>query len=234
MPQNAQQHSHPPQVRCILGQVRPDRQTLLFSATMPRKVENLVTDALTGPVRITVGDVGVANEDIKQIVQVLANEPAKLAWLLRGMETYIDAGDVLIFANQKAKVAELTKALQAAGVRAVALHGDMGQASRMQVLKGYREGVHHVLVATDVAARGLDIKSVKTVINYDAAKDNDTHVHRVGRTGRAGDKEGVAYTLLTTAQGGAAGGLHVGMKGEVFALGCMVEGVVCPVLWVAW
>lgn len=208
-------------MRCILGQVRPDRQTLLFSATMPRKVENLVTDALTSPVRITVGDVGVANEDVKQVVQVLPNDSAKLTWLLRGMETYIDAGDVLVFANQKAKVAELTKALASAGVRAVALHGDMSQAARMQVLKEYRDGAHHVLVATDVAARGLDIKSVKTVINYDAAKDNDTHVHRVGRTGRAGDREGVAYTLLTATQSATAGVTMQLLMGVGFGFVCM-------------
>ena len=81
--------------------------------------------------------------------------------------------------------------------RAAAIHGDMDQHSRMAVLHEYKAGKHHVLVATDVAARGLDIKSIKSVINYDAAKEVDTHVHRIGRTGRAGDKEGVAYTLIT-------------------------------------
>ena len=73
----------------------------------------------------------------------------------------------------------------------------MDQHSRMAVLHDYKAGKHHVLVATDVAARGLDIKSIKSVVNYDAAKEVDTHVHRIGRTGRVGDKEGVAYTLIT-------------------------------------
>ncbi len=81
--------------------------------------------------------------------------------------------------------------------RAAAIHGDMDQHSRMAVLHEYKAGKHHVLVATDVAARGLDIKSIKSVVNYDAAKEVDTHVHRIGRTGRAGDKEGIAYTLIT-------------------------------------
>jgi len=81
--------------------------------------------------------------------------------------------------------------------RAAAIHGDMDQHSRMAVLHAYKAGKHHVLVATDVAARGLDIKSIKSVVNYDAAKEVDTHVHRIGRTGRAGDKEGIAYTLIT-------------------------------------
>jgi ATP-dependent RNA helicase DDX42 len=81
--------------------------------------------------------------------------------------------------------------------RAAAIHGDMDQHSRMAVLHEYKAGKHHVLVATDVAARGLDIKSIKSVVNYDAAKEVDTHVHRIGRTGRAGDKEGIAYSLIT-------------------------------------
>ena len=89
--------------------------------------------------------------------------------------------------------------------RAAGIHGDMDQHTRMKVLGDFKAGTHHVLVATDVAARGLDIKSIKTVINYDAAKDIDTHVHRVGRTGRAGDKDGVAYTLLTPWQSAFAG-----------------------------
>ncbi|PRW59097.1 DEAD-box ATP-dependent RNA helicase 24 [Chlorella sorokiniana] len=185
-----------PQVRSIMGQIRPDRQTLLFSATMPRKVERLAGDALTSPVRITVGEVGGANEDIKQVVEVLHDAGMKQTWVLDRLQRFIDDGDVLVFANQKAKVDELTAALQAAGARVAAIHGDMDQHTRMTTLHDFKAGKFHALVATDVAARGLDIKSIKTVVNYDAAKDIDTHVHRIGRTGRAGDKEGVAYTLL--------------------------------------
>ena len=90
--------------------------------------------------------------------------------------------------------------------RAGAIHGDMDQHSRMSVLAAFKSGRHHVLVATDVAARGLDIKSIKSVVNYDTAKDIDTHVHRVGRTGRAGDKEGMAHTLITPREIKFAGG----------------------------
>lgn len=81
----------------------------------------------------------------------------------------------------------------------------MDQHSRMSVLAEFKSGKHHVLVATDVASRGLDIKSIKSVVNYDAPKDIETHVHRIGRTGRAGDKEGVAYTLLTPKESHFAG-----------------------------
>lgn len=94
---------------------------------------------------------------------------------------------------------------KAAVRRAGAIHGDMDQHARMAVLNAFKAGTHHVLVATDVAARGLDIRSIKSVVNYDAAKDIDTHVHRVGRTGRAGDKEGTAYTLLTSKEARFAG-----------------------------
>ncbi|EFN57854.1 hypothetical protein CHLNCDRAFT_6836, partial [Chlorella variabilis] len=196
-----------PQVRSIMGQIRPDRQTLLFSATMPRKVERLAGDALTSPVRITVGEVGGANEDIKQVVEVVHDLGSKQKWLLDRLQRFIDDGDVLVFANQKARVDELAAALQAAGAKVAAIHGDMDQHTRMHTLADFKAGAYHALVATDVAARGLDIKSIKTVVNYDAAKDIDTHVHRIGRTGRAGDKDGVAYTLLLPHETRIAGDL---------------------------
>ena len=90
--------------------------------------------------------------------------------------------------------------MQAAGFRSEGMHGDLDQHSRMAMLTDFKAGKLHVLVATDVAARGLDIRTIRTVINYDAAKSIDTHVHRIGRTGRAGDKDGVAVTLLMPAE----------------------------------
>ncbi|DBB13027.1 TPA: hypothetical protein ACH3X3_005761 [Trebouxia sp. C0006] len=196
-----------PQVRSIMGQVRSDRQTLLFTATMPTKVDNLVRDCLTTPVRITVGEVGGANQDIQQVVEVVAGDIPKEQWLMGHIAEFIDRGDVLVFANQKTRVDMLCDKLKAAGIKAAAIHGDMDQHSRMAVLHEYKAGKHHVLVATDVAARGLDIKSIKSVVNYDAAKEVDTHVHRIGRTGRAGDKEGIAYTLITPYETRFAGDL---------------------------
>lgn len=94
----------------------------------------------------------------------------------------------------------------------------MDQHSRMAVLHDYKAGKQHVLVATDVAARGLDIKSIKSVVNYDAAKEVDTHVHRIGRTGRAGDKEGVAYTLITPYETRFAGGPALAASPPLLAL----------------
>lgn len=196
-----------PQVRSIVGQIRPDRQTLLFSATMPRKVEKLAREILSDPIRVTVGEVGMANEDITQVVQVIPSDSEKLPWLLEKLPEMIDQGDTLVFASKKATVDEIESQLAQRGFKVAALHGDKDQASRMDILQKFKSGIYHVLIATDVAARGLDIKSIKSVVNFDIAKDMDMHVHRIGRTGRAGDKDGVAYTLITQKEARFAGEL---------------------------
>ena len=196
-----------PQIRSIVGQIRPDRQTLLFSATMPQRVERLAREILSDPIRVTVGEVGRANEDITQVVKVLSSETEKLPWLLEKLPEMIDEGDVLVFSSKKASVDELESQLSTRGFKVAALHGDKDQASRMEILQKFKSGVFHVLIATDVAARGLDIKSLKSVVNFDVARDMDMHVHRIGRTGRAGDKDGVAYTLITQKEARFAGEL---------------------------
>ncbi|XP_076905479.1 DEAD-box ATP-dependent RNA helicase 24-like isoform X1 [Bidens hawaiensis] len=196
-----------PQIRSIVGQIRPDRQTLLFSATMPRKIEKLAREILTDPVRVTVGEIGMANEDISQEVQVLVSDSEKLNWLLEKLPELIDNGDVLVFGSKKATVDEIESQLLQKGFKVAALHGDKDQASRMETLQKFKSGIYHVLVATDVAARGLDIKSIKSVVNFDIARDMDMHVHRIGRTGRAGDKDGTAYTLITHKEARFAGEL---------------------------
>ncbi|KAG9457854.1 hypothetical protein H6P81_002362 [Aristolochia fimbriata] len=196
-----------PQIRSIVGQIRPDRQTLLFSATMPRKIERLAREILVDPVRVTVGEVGMANEDITQVVHVIPSDSEKMPWLLEKLPGLIDDGDVLVFASKKATVDDIETQLMQRGFKVGALHGDKDQASRMEILQKFKSGVYHVLVATDVAARGLDIKSIKSVINFDIARDMDMHVHRIGRTGRAGDKDGTAYTLITQREARFAGEL---------------------------
>eukprot|EP00268_Persea_americana_P027227 TRINITY_DN26671_c0_g1_i1.p1 TRINITY_DN26671_c0_g1~~TRINITY_DN26671_c0_g1_i1.p1 ORF type:complete len:772 (-),score=149.11 TRINITY_DN26671_c0_g1_i1:2598-4913(-) len=196
-----------PQIRSIVGQIRPDRQTLLFSATMPRKVERLAREILVDPVRVTVGEVGSANEDITQVVNVIPSDAEKMPWLLERLPGMIDEGDVLVFASRKATVDEIESQLIQRGFKVAALHGDKDQASRMDTLQKFKSGTYHVLIATDVAARGLDIKSIKSVVNFDIAKDMDMHVHRIGRTGRAGDKDGTAFTLITQKEARFAGDL---------------------------
>ncbi|PKU86302.1 DEAD-box ATP-dependent RNA helicase 24 [Dendrobium catenatum] len=196
-----------PQIRSIVGQIRPDRQTLLFSATMPRKVERLARECLTDPIRVTVGEVGMANEDITQVVHVVASDSEKMPWLIEKLPGLIDNGDVLVFASKKVTVDEIELQLIQKGFKVAALHGDKDQASRMETLQKFKSGIYHVLVATDVAARGLDIKSIKSVVNFDIARDMDMHVHRIGRTGRAGDKDGTAYSLITQKEARFAGEL---------------------------
>ncbi|KAI3981958.1 hypothetical protein MKX01_018864 [Papaver californicum] len=193
-----------PLIRSIVAQIRPDRQTLLFSATMPRRVEKLAREILSDPIRVKVGEVGMANEDITQVVDVIISDSAKMPWLLERLSGMIDNGDVLVFASKKTTVDEIEIQLVQRGFK-VALHGDKDQASRTETLQKFKSGAYHV--PTDVAARGLDIKSIKSVVKCDIARDMDMHVHRIGRTGCAGDKDGTAYTLITLKEARFAGEL---------------------------
>ena len=105
------------QVRCLVGQIRPDRQTLLFSATMPRRVERLCSDVLTNPIRISIGRVGAVNEDIRQSVEVMQSDAHKYAWLSQYLPSFVDAGEVLIFANQKQRVEDITDYIKQLGTQ---------------------------------------------------------------------------------------------------------------------
>ncbi|XP_064647593.1 ATP-dependent RNA helicase DDX42-like [Lineus longissimus] len=185
-----------PQVRSIANHVRPDRQTLLFSATFRKKVERLARDILTDPIRVIQGELGEANEDITQIVEVMTPGPAKWTWLTQRLVKFTTVGSVLIFVTRKANSIELAENLEKKDFKLGLLHGDMSQVERNDIISRFKKKDFPVLVATDVAARGLDIPSIKTVVNYDVARDIDTHIHRIGRTGRAGEK-GTAYTLIT-------------------------------------
>lgn len=201
-----------PQVRSIASNVRPDRQTLLFSATFKKKVEMLCRDILTDPIRVVVGELGEANEDITQIVEILTTGTDKWPWLTSHLVSFTSAGSVLIFVTKKANSEELAAKLKTNDFEVVLLHGDMDQFERNKVINAFKKQEIPILVATDVAARGLDIPSIKTVINYDVARDIHTHTHRIGRTGRAGEK-GVAYTLITPTDQNFAGDLVRNLEG---------------------
>lgn len=185
-----------PQVRSIAKNVRPDRQTLLFSATFRKRIEKLARDILADPVRVVQGEVGEANEDVTQIVEVLPLGPAKWTWLSRRLVGFTSEGSVLIFVTRKSNSMELATNLKNKDMELGLMHGDMTQGERNEIISSFKKKDFPILVATDVAARGLDIPHIKTVINYDVARDIDTHTHRIGRTGRAGTK-GYAYTLIT-------------------------------------
>ncbi|TDH67434.1 hypothetical protein CCR75_009392 [Bremia lactucae] len=191
-----------PQLRSVMGQIRPDRQTLMFSATFRRPLQTLALEVLSNPIKVTIGQVGQANEDICQFAIVLPTHGAKWPWLVAHMPQFVNDGRLLIFANSKNGCEELATNLRTAWPTAPArcLHGDKTQQERMEALHKFKQGDCRVLVATDVAARGLDVKNIKTVVNYDVAKSIDTHVHRIGRTGRMGQdgvEMGTAYTLVT-------------------------------------
>ncbi|XP_018330246.1 ATP-dependent RNA helicase DDX42 [Agrilus planipennis] len=185
-----------PQVRSVCNHVRPDRQTLLFSATFRKRIEKLAKDALQDPIKISQGIAGQASEDVKQHVLLLPNLQAKREWLFGHLVEFLSAGSVLVFVTKKVDAEQVANDLQVKEFDCLLLHGDMEQADRNKVIMAFKKSECPLLVATDVAARGLDIPHIRTVVNFDIARDIDTHTHRIGRTGRAG-MQGVAYTLLT-------------------------------------
>lgn len=175
----------------ILKSVPDERQTLLFSATMPGPIRALANRYMRDPVEISVSR---ENITVPLIDQFYYETRDKLDGLCRVLET--ETNDrVIIFCRTKKGVDELTSSLQARGFMADGLHGDLTQAQRDRVMKKFREQHLEILVATDVAARGLDIEHVTHVINYDVPQDPESYVHRIGRTGRAGRK-GIAITFI--------------------------------------
>ncbi|XP_053609675.1 ATP-dependent RNA helicase DDX42 [Plodia interpunctella] len=184
-----------PQVRSICNHVRPERQALLFSATFPRRVERLARDALHDPVRVQHGAAGEACDLVTQHVRIFNKPDDKWTWLLQNLIEFLSAGSVLIFVTKKLEAEQTAANLGVQQYDALLLHGDMEQADRNKVITAFKRHETSILVATDVAARGLDIPHIRTVVNYTVSRDIDTHTHRVGRTGRAGVR-GSAYTLL--------------------------------------
>ena len=175
-------------------------------------MEKLSRDVLSDPIRIVQGEVGEANEDITQNVLVLEAGPQKWEWLTSHLVEFTTVGSVLIFVTKKANADELAENLKTQDFEVALIHGDMDQNERNKVMTAFKRKEKPILVATDVAARGLDITHIRTVINYDIARDIDTHTHRIGRTGRAGEK-GVAYTLVTEKDKEFAGHLVRNLEG---------------------
>jgi len=178
----------------ILKQVNSERQTMLFSATMPPPIRKLSSKYMNQPKHITISKGDVTAPSINQVYYKVL-EKNKLDSLCR----VIDSETIhlsIVFCRTKKGVAELTEALQARGYRADGLHGDLTQSQRDLVMKKFRESSVEFLIATDVAARGIDVQNVSHVINFDIPQDPESYVHRIGRTGRAG-KDGIALTLVT-------------------------------------
>ncbi|KAK7265642.1 hypothetical protein RJT34_33264 [Clitoria ternatea] len=187
-----------PQIRKILGQIRPDRQTLYWSATWPKEVETLARQFLRIPYKVIIGSPDLkANQSIKQVVEVLT-DMEKYNRLIRLLKEVMDGSRVLIFMETKKGCDQVTRQLRMDGWPALSIHGDKNQAERDWVLAEFKSGRSPIMTATDVAARGLDVKDIKCVINYDFPSSLEDYVHRIGRTGRAGAK-GMAFTFFTHA-----------------------------------
>lgn len=187
-----------PQIRKIIEQIRPDRQVLMWSATWPKEVQNLAEEFLHDYIQINIGSLSLsANHNILQIVDVCEEweKNDKLLTLLTEISSEEET-KTIIFAETKRKVDDITKTINRAGWRALAIHGDKNQQDRDYVLQQFRHARSSILVATDVAARGLDVEDVKFVINYDYPNNSEDYVHRIGRTGRS-QNTGTAYTLFT-------------------------------------
>lgn len=177
----------------ILLEVPEERQTILFSATMPKEILDLTKRYQKNPVMIKAVHKELTVPSIEQFY-LEVNESSKLEVLSR----IIDANNIklsLVFCNTKKKVDELASSLQSRGYAAEALHGDLRQIQRDKVMAKFRKGLIEVLIATDVAARGIDVDDIEAVFNYDLPNDEEYYVHRIGRTGRAG-KTGKAYSFV--------------------------------------
>ncbi|KAL3840111.1 hypothetical protein ACJIZ3_024702 [Penstemon smallii] len=184
-----------PQITRIVQNTRPDRQTVLFSATFPRQVEILARKVLNKPVEIQVGGRSVVNKDITQLVEVRP-ESDRFLRLLELLGEWYDKGKVLIFVHSQEKCDALFKDLIKSGYPCLSLHGAKDQTDRESTLADFKSDVCNLMVATSIAARGLDVKELELVLNYDVPNHYEDYVHRVGRTGRAGRK-GCAITFIS-------------------------------------
>jgi ATP-dependent RNA helicase RhlE len=182
-----------PDVQRILASLPPKRQTLLFSATMPGEVLKLTQEFLLDPAYVQVGRRGGPARTISHAVQTVASGD-KTRWLAQWLRDEA-TGPVLVFCRTKIGAERLATRLAGMGIRTAALHADRTQQQRTSAVEGFRTGLYPVLVATDVAARGLDIDGIAHVVNFEVPDTPEAYVHRVGRTGRA-EATGSALTLV--------------------------------------
>ncbi|MEH6727817.1 MAG: DEAD/DEAH box helicase [Hyphomicrobiales bacterium] len=188
-----------PDIERICKLIPFTRQTLFFSATMPKEIQNLADQFLHNPARVEVAARSSAALTVTQNVVHCGSKPAEKRAALRNLiDSATDLQNAIIFCNRKRDVATVARSLERHGYNAGALHGDMDQHARMKMLASFKDLSTTLLVASDVAARGLDIPEVSHVFNFDVPTHAEDYVHRIGRTGRAG-RTGVAFTLVSRA-----------------------------------
>ena len=182
-----------PDVRRILGHLPVRRQTLLFSATCPPEIERLASRAMTDPQRVAVGISCPAHT----VSHALFPVPLQLKTpLLLALLAQTDTESVLVFTRTRHRTQRLAQQIGRAGYRVTSLHSDRTQSQRQAALNGFRSGNYQIMVATDIAARGLDVEGISHVVNYDMPNTADDYIHRIGRTGRA-ERTGDAFTFIT-------------------------------------
>ncbi len=182
-----------PSVKRILKYVPARRQTMLFSATFPNEIEQLAAQSLRQPQRIAIG----LSRPVQTVTHALFPVPQHLkAGLLLELLKRTDTASVLIFARTRHRAHRLSQQIARAGYRVTSLHSDRTQGQRQSALNGFKNGTYQIMVATDIAARGLDVESISHVINFDMPDTADAYIHRIGRTGRA-ERSGDAFTLVT-------------------------------------
>ncbi|XP_002025535.2 ATP-dependent RNA helicase dbp2 [Drosophila persimilis] len=192
-----------PQIRKIIEQIRPDRQVVMWSATWPKEVQALAGDFLNDYIQINIGSMNLsANHNIRQIVEICTEmeKPQRMVRLLKEIAPTNNSANngskIIIFVETKIKVEDILQIIRTEGYIATSIHGDKTQNERDSVLKDFRNGKSNILIATDVASRGLDVEDLQYVINYDYPNSSENYVHRIGRTGRC-QQLGTAYTFFT-------------------------------------
>jgi ATP-dependent RNA helicase RhlE len=187
-----------PQIRQILNALPKERQTMLFSATMPADIVEIAAKHMKMPVRTEIAPQGTAADTVTQEIFVVRGD-RKMTLLQELLKQY--TGSILLFARTKRGASKVTRYLRHAGFPAAEIHSDRSMGQRKEALQGFKSGRHRILVATDIAARGIDVTGIEVVINYDLPDEHANYVHRIGRTGRAGMK-GHAISLATPEQAG--------------------------------
>jgi ATP-dependent RNA helicase RhlE len=187
-----------PQISKILHSVPPERQTMLFSATMPKEIMTIASSYMKLPVSVEIAKSGTAIEKTIQELYIVRSENKRT--LLEKI-LYQYHGSVLVFSRTKHNSTKIAKAIRDLGHTAAEIHSNRSLAQRKEALDGFKSGKYRVLVATDIAARGIDVKGIELVINYDIPEDPENYIHRIGRTGRAGH-EGRAITFAMPDQAG--------------------------------
>jgi len=186
-----------PDIRRILTHIPKKRQTMLFSATIPMQIRHLAGDILRDPITVQVGEAAPADTVSHALYPVAQHLKTELLLNLLGNT---NTGSVLVFTRTKHRANSLGKKLAVAGYRSTSLQGNLSQEQRRAALNGFRDGTFQILVATDIAARGIDVTQVSHVINYDIPSTPEAYIHRIGRTGRA-TRSGEAFTFITGEDG---------------------------------